>query len=458
MSGKNQMIENMYFRRAFYKSLIFQVFYSLILACLIILINACVQPKTEFESIPEGPWRGVLLLNRQPVVKYGDDRDIKKNFDFDSELPFTFIIGRTPGDSLYMEIQNGEEKIRIYDVKCGKATISARDTFRADFIEYDTYLSAVYEDGIMEGHWVVPYKDNYKIPFKAVYGQNHRFVHDATAAEFSLNGKWRAIFESGPDDAFPAVGEFSQKGNSIMGTFLTETGDYRYLHGNIIKNKLYLSAFDGAHAFLITAKFLSNDSLTGTFRSGTHYTAQWTGIRSFDVSLQDPFDITRSVNDTPLKFKFPDENGQLISLDDERFKNKIKLIQIMGTWCPNCMDEIILLREITNSMHTKDIAWISLAYERYKDKNKALAQLKKFKEKLKLKHDLLWAGHYKKEEASATLPHLSGISSYPTLLFLDKNNMIRYIHTGFSGPATKAYNDTKEEFKKRIETLAHEVQ
>lgn len=452
------MIDNMYFQRASQKSFISPVFYSLILTWLMILFNSCVQPKTEFASIPEGPWRGVLLLNRQPVVKYGDDRDIKKNFDFDSELPFTFIIGRTPGDSLYMEIQNGTEKIRIYDVNCGKATISSRDTFRADFIEYDTYLSAVYEDGIMEGHWVVPYKDNYKIPFKAVYGQNHRFVHDAPAADFSLNGKWKAFFESGPDDAYPAVGEFSQKGNSITGTFLTETGDYRYLHGNIIKNKVYLSAFDGAHAFLFTAKFLSDDSLTGTFRSGTHYTAQWTGTRSNDVSLHDPYDITRSVKDTPLKFSFPDENGQMISLDDERFKNKIKLVQIMGTWCPNCLDEIVLLQEITSRMQTKNVAWISLAYERYEDKNKALTQLKKYKNKLKLTHDVLWAGHYKKEVASATLPQLSGITSYPTLLFVDKNNIIRHIHTGFSGPATETYDDLKEDFTKRIETLANESQ
>lgn len=432
--------------------------YICLLVSGISFFSSCVQPKTVFESIPEGPWRGVLLLNRQPVVKYGDDRDIKKNFDFDSELPFTFTIGRTPGDSLYMEINNGEENIRIYDVRTGRATISSRDTFRADFIEYDTYLTAVYEDGIMEGHWVVPYKDNYRIPFKAVYGQNHRFAHETPEAEYSLAGKWKAFFESGPDDAYPAIGEFSQKGNSITGTFLTETGDYRFLHGNIIKNKVYLSAFDGAHAFLFTAKFLSKDSLTGSVRSGTHYTAQWTGTRNDNFILNDPYQITRTVSQTPLTFNFPDENGNMVSLDDARFKNKIKLVQIMGTWCPNCLDETQLLQEITGSMPESDIAWISLAYERYDDKNKALTQLKKYKEKLNLKQDLLWAGHYKKEAASATLPQLSGISSYPTLLFLDKNNVIRHIHTGFSGPATNTYEEVKRDFKNRIESLKNESQ
>ncbi|MBK9043504.1 MAG: hypothetical protein IPN97_10015 [Saprospiraceae bacterium] len=56
------------------------------------------------------------------MIKYGDDRDIKKNFDFDSELAFTFDIGKDSLDKLFVEFYNGSEKIRIYDVTMGKKT------------------------------------------------------------------------------------------------------------------------------------------------------------------------------------------------------------------------------------------------------------------------------------------------------------------------------------------------
>ncbi|MBK8548565.1 MAG: hypothetical protein IPL63_14755 [Saprospiraceae bacterium] len=64
---------------------------------------------------------------------------------------------------MFVEFYNGSEKIRIYDVTMGKKTISSKDTIHIDFIEYDTYIDAIYEDGIMEGKWIVNYKENYSV-------------------------------------------------------------------------------------------------------------------------------------------------------------------------------------------------------------------------------------------------------------------------------------------------------
>ena len=44
-------------------------------------ITGCVAPNQTFQKIPPGVWRSVLLLDRTPIVKYGDDRDIVKKFD-----------------------------------------------------------------------------------------------------------------------------------------------------------------------------------------------------------------------------------------------------------------------------------------------------------------------------------------------------------------------------------------
>jgi hypothetical protein len=38
-------------------------------------------------------------------------------------------------------------------------------------------------------------------------------------------------------------------------------------------------------------------------------------------------------------FSFPDDHGKLVSNDDPRFKGKVVLAIVTGTWCPNCHDE-----------------------------------------------------------------------------------------------------------------------
>ena len=75
---------------------------------------------------------------------------------------------------------------------------------------------------------------------------------------------------------------------------------------------------------------------------------------------------------------------------------------------------------------------------------------------MSLGHEILWAGSYKKEEASRTIPQISEISSFPTLLVVDKNNVIRHVHTGFSGPATKEYKKFEAELKSIIQKLKNE--
>jgi len=426
-----------------------------LLSCFIVVIalTGCVEPKHSFEKLPAGPWRGVLLLDRNPVVKFGDDRDVAKKFDFDSELPFLFDIVQEDNGKWFAVFRNGEEQIKITDVSFGRATISSKDTVRIDFKAFDTYITAIYEDGVMEGHWHVPYRDNYAIPFKAVFGQNHLFAHDSEKSDIQAGGKWKVTFEPGTPDAYPAVGEFQQNGNKISGTFLTETGDYRYLDGHMLGKKLYMSAFDGAHAFLFVGKMLENGSITGTFRSGKHHTASWEAVKDENASLADPYLLTKAKSSDPIDFTFPNPDGQQISLSDDAYQGKIKLIQIMGTWCPNCMDELQMIQEYLQTEKPEDVAVISLAFERYREKEKALKVLKTYKAKTKMAHEILWGGYYDKKEALKQLPQLDTIMSYPTLLYVDKYNQIRKVYTGFSGPATPAYEKQKSEFKSTINAI-----
>jgi len=417
------------------------IFFGIVL----ITYSSCVEPLSTFDKLPPGVWRGVLLLDRKPVIAYGDDRDVEKNFDVDSELPFNFEI-IYEGEEMYALIYNAEEKLRTENIVFGRDMATGKDTVIINFSVYDTSIEAIYEDGVMEGDWIVHYKDNYRIPFKAIHGNDKRFDFTNRDVYGNVDGEWKVTFGTDTENSYLAKGIFKQKDDKLVGTFLTETGDYRYLEGKVFKNKLYLSAFDGSHAFLFTGKILENGQITGTFKSGSQYTVDWQAERSNDFSLKDPFNMTKPTGNQ-VDFSFENTEGKMISLYDERYNNKSKIISIMGTWCPNCMDEALFLKEYFEKNPNVDIEIIAIGFERYSDKEKNLQALRRFKEKLNIHHEVLLGGTYNKKTATEALPFLDQIISYPTMVFLNRKNEIVEIYTGFSGPATPNYLNFIQQFE-----------
>ncbi len=418
------------------------------------VLTGCVEPLQTYRYLPPGIWRGVLMLDRQPVQKYGDDRDIVKRFDSDSEVPFNFEVVYDNDSIFHIIIHNADERITVTDIVYGRDKATAKDTIIIDFPVYDTKIRAIYEDGVMEGDWIVNYKDNYSIPFKAVHGVGERFPGVDNNERLPIGGKWSCTFEIGTEDEFKAVGIFEQNEQKVKGTFLTETGDYRYLEGKFVNNKLYLSAFDGAHAFLFLGKLLDDGTLTGTFRSGSKYATNWEGKRDANATLKDAYSLTSLTDQRPLDFSFVNTDSKIISIKDEQYKGKIKIIQIMGTWCPNCMDETIFLKEYMKNNPSDEVSVISIGFERYKNDEQSIQSLRRFKERMHITHEILYGGYYDKKTAREKIPQLDKIMAYPTLIVADRNNRVVKIHTGFNGPATPLYQSFKEEFAALIQNVS----
>jgi thiol-disulfide isomerase/thioredoxin len=309
----------------------------------------------------------------------------------------------------------------------------------------------------MEGEWIVRNRDNYSIPFVARHGQDHRFTTLRKEPKLDLTGKWETTFEIGTEDEYKAIGEFQQNGNKLTGTFLTETGDYRFLEGTVQENKMYLSVFDGSHAFLFEAKITEEETLIGSFRSGTHYRTTWEAKRNPDFKLKDEGELT-FLNEgyDKVNFSFPNTKGEMVSLDDDRYQGKVKIVNIFGTWCPNCRDEAKFLKEYLDTHPNNDLEVISLAFEKRKTEEEAFAAIERFRTNLGVNYEILYAGYYNKKQAAEALPMLNHILSYPTMIIIDKNDQVRRIHTGFSGPATSKYATFKEEFDTLVQEILRE--
>ena len=231
------------------------------------------------------------------------------------------------------------------------------------------------------------------------------------------------------------------------------------MEGVIDEDTLKLSTFDGSHAFLFTA-LVTDTTMVGTFYSGNHWKELFVAKRNETFELADADSLTYLKEGyDKLAFSFPDTEGKLVSLEDERFKNKVVVVQLMGSWCPNCLDESRFFVDYQKQHEDDPIEFIALAFEYAKTKELAMESINRLKKSIGIKYPILLAqyGSSSKIEAHEKLPMLNHVLSYPTAVFIDKSGRVRKIHTGFNGPATKEkYLRFKSEFESYIEELIEE--
>jgi len=387
------------------------------------LFYACspTQPKLR-----TGWWRGAITLQGQ-------------------QLPFNFEV--TEKDGAYQaSLKNVEERLLLDDVHFENDSV----VFRMHI--FDTELRARLTGDSLTGYYIKNFETNYRLPFRAAAGQDFRFSKNSSPSP-DFNGKFSVMF-SNKDESTEAVGIFRQDGNGVTGTFITPTGDYRYLEGNVEDGRLQLSTFDGHHAFLFTAS-LSGDTIRGDYWSGKSFHQQWTGFRNDNAKLPDAEALTYLKDGyDKIDFSFPDVNQMMISPGDGRYKDKVLILQIFGTWCPNCMDETKFLTQWYKDNHDRGVEILGMAYERKDDFGYASDRVKKMKDKLGVPYDFVIAGTYDKKKASESLPMLNQVLAFPTTIFIGKDGKVKHIRTGFEGPGTGVYY---EQFKQRFNDVVNEL-
>jgi thiol-disulfide isomerase/thioredoxin len=418
--------------------------------------------ENKYSVLPPGIYRAVLQLTPSTVTlnPKGAPLPEKMGLKFEEatqgELPFLFEVKYTDDKHFYIEIINGEERIKVEseDITHGRNRSTGKDTLLIKFPVFGSMIRAIYRERVIEGEWVVPAK-NLSIPFVARYGQNHRFTNLNKSPTADLTGKWDCTFDLNEEKPYKAIGELRQNGNILRGTFRTETGDYRYLDGEVQGNKFYLSCFDGSHAFLFEGKIRADGQLDGAFRSSKNEPEVWEGKRNETAALTNALELSKAKTEGSIQFSFPNAEGKTVALSD--YGTKVKILQVMGTWCPNCWDETkFLVNYLKNNPQAADkVAVIPLAFERNADI--AATQVATYRRKMNLPYDILIAGtSTKKEEAAKTLPFITGVVAFPTMVFVDKQNRVRRVHTGFDGPATSQYAHFEKEFDEFLKKLMSE--
>ncbi|MHB1178284.1 MAG: TlpA disulfide reductase family protein [Daejeonella sp.] len=405
-----------------------------IILIVLLAISSCRSSDPELKT---GIWRATLKTESA------------------AEIPFNFEVIDSAGIKR-MSIKNGKEEFRVDEI-----------SFEADsvFIQmplFDSEIRVRIKDNILSGNWIQHLADkDVSMPFEARSGDEWRFFKANKDSKSNIGGRWSATFTSidGADTTI-AVGEFSQDNETVTGTFLTSTGDYRFLEGTISDDNLYLSSFDGGNAYLFTGKLLNDSTLVdGKFYSGYSSLKNWTARKDDKAILPDAYALTTLKKGfKKIDFSFPDLNGNNVSLSDSKFKDKIVLVQFFGSWCPNCMDETAYLVPFYNRYKDKGVEIVGLAYERTADFERSKKNVQRLRNRFNVPYDMLLTGYTDDViEVGKSLPMLENFIAFPTLVIIDKKGVVRKIHTGFSGPGTgKHYTDFVMEFEKTIDDLLAE--
>lgn len=347
-------------------------------------------------------------------------------------------------------IKNGAEKLRVPNIT------KQGDSFFVQMPVFESQFRFAITAGILKGVWIKRGAlKSQTLAFTATKN-SERFTSTAAAAK-NISGRWAVSFKG----ANASVGEFIQKGNVLTGTFLNADGDYRYLEGVVTNDTLLLSGFDGGHCFLFKAIIINDTTITnGQFYSGATSKESWTAIKNKAAKVPEE-NVAMHVKpgQDKLDFTFKDLDQKPVSINDARFKNKVVIIQLMGSWCPNCMDETAFLSDYYNHNKQRGIEIIALAYEYTTDWERSKKSLQKFQQNFKVQYPILNTGVTVTDSlrTQKTLPQISEIKSFPSVIIIDKKGKIRKLDTNFNGPGTGVhYVEYKKEFEATINQLLKE--
>ncbi len=388
----------------------------------------------KVDSLKEGIYRAEILGDRG------------------KRIPFQLEI-KSHGGKEEMSIINADERLKTNQIRYIKDSVF----IVLPFFEAEFRVKVVKEGSreLVKGYWVrhLPEGEKkYRLEMEKTDRPRFLKVFPATV---NVTGLWDLRFDK---RSHLNLGEFVQnKEGQVTGSILSVSGDDRFLEGRVSGDSLYLSTFDGAHAYLYVAKV---NSQAHTLEGGQFYAlnnppSSFTGKYNPRAHLDDVYSLTslKEGLDT-LAFTFKNLEGAPVHYPNLNTHHKVTIIQFLGSWCPNCMDETSFLVDFYTA-HKDEVSIVGLAYERSNDWKISQASVQKVVDRLNVNYPILITGFKNQpQEVMASLPALKNYVAFPTMIILDKKGKVRKIHTGFSGPGTGVYY---RDFIKEFEALYKEL-
>ncbi len=362
------------------------------------------------------------------------------------EIPFRFEIAGT-GSQVSGWFFNGDEKV-----------LSTGGTFEngslvLNFDHYATSVEATLANGRLAGTYN---RATGFYPFYAKrFAPSPAFPNEVPA----IDGLWQigGVRSNKGEAAWRFI--VRQAGAEVTAAILRVDGDTGALAGTYRNGKFIVSHFSGARPLVLEL----TPTTDGNLEIVRNRDERMIAVRATEAKLRDvpePTDPSRhsSVKDPtePFRFSFPDSTGQILSNTDERFRNKVVIVSISGSWCPNCHDEAPFLAELYRKYRGKGLEIVALSFEEEAQKAKGYPRLLAFNKRYGVDYPVVLAGE--QADLAEKVPQIHNLNSFPTTIFLGRDGLVRGVHAGFAGAASGVFHDNaKQEITATVERLLAET-
>ncbi len=240
----------------------------------------------------------------------------------------------------------------------------------------------------------------------------------------------------------------------MSAAILRVDGDTGALTGRYRDGKFVLSHFSGQRPALMEVTLQPDGSLALLQNRRTKMTA----VREEEANerrVAAPTDPSRHSfarsRTERFAFSFPDADGRVVSSEDERFRNKVVIVSITGTWCPNCHDEAPFLSELYEKYRGLGLEIVALSFEEAAQLQDP-ARLKAYAARYGIGYPMLLAGL--PDQLTEKVPQIENLNSFPTTIFLGRDGLVREVHAGFPSKASgRFYTETRDSIRHLVEEL-----
>jgi thiol-disulfide isomerase/thioredoxin len=365
-------------------------------------------------------------------------------------IPFRLDISGD-GATLKGTLYNGDDKEFTTEASYENGTLVLNQE------HYLTKITATLKDGELQGK--IQMRNDQKPEGSAFSAKRYAPAPEAKDAP-SIAGNWIVPYESPKGEkAWRFI--VKQNGAEVTAAILRVDGDTGALTGIYHDGKFLLSHFDGQRPYLLEVTLAKDGSLALVQKGGGPRQGNLIAYRE-DVAqakgLAAPADYTTHTTmkdpNEVFAYSFPDVNGKVLSNEDPKFKGKVVLAIVTGTWCPNCHDEAQYLVQLYKKYRAQGLEIVALDFEE-PEQQEDLGRVHAFIKQYGVEYTYLIAGA--PAEMWEKVPQAVNLNTWPATLFVGRDGRVKHIHAGFAAPASGEFNDQlKQEFTSTIEKLLAE--
>ena len=403
--------------------------------CLLLILLSLSATSCSRKRDLNGSWNGVVYLN---------SRD---------EVPIKIEM-KQEGTKVFATILNGDERL--------EATSGSFDgqNIKLKFDYYDAEIEAGFVRREVIGKVTRTWHNTKLVRELKMWKGGAPVVIPAAAEGKDITGDWLMKVGEGENQKEWQL-SVNQKNGELIGTILTPSGDWGTMTGFIGYNKIAMNRFDVINARALRAVLTEDGKMKGSVDLGQGdaprtFTAERVYIPKDGIAFS-AGNVRMKNPAEPLKFSGTDFEGKTVSYDDPRFKNKVIVIEITGSWCPNCYDEAPLLKDLYARYKAQGLEILGLSFEYTGEVKRDLEQVKIFAKKHDIPYLMLLGGSTENDDIQKKLPQLENFGAFPTTIFIGRDGLVKKFHAGFEGPATGArFTKTKADFEETVNELLKE--